>query len=145
MGRGEIAVRGRDGGGGWVDRDTAEDWEGIRHHRLGQSSFDSGPFELRGATTAVLSPDSGDLPLLRFLAAARSTIEVGVYTFQSERIASVLAEAAARGVRVRVLLDGSPVGGLEEDERRAVGGLSAAGVEVRWLAGRPDAAERYRR
>src|SRR5438093_10329253 len=144
MGRGEIAVRGRDGGGGWVDRDTAEDWEGIRHHRLGQSSFDSGAFELRGATTAVLSPDSGDLPLLRFLAAARSTIEVGVYTFQSERIASVLAAAAGRGVRVRVLLDGSPVGGVEEDEHRVVGGLLAAGVEVRWLAGGPDIVKRYR-
>ena len=144
MGRGEIAVRGRDGGGGWVDRDTAEDWEGIRHHRLGQSSFDSGAFELRGATTAVLSPDSGDLPLLRFLGAARSTIEVGVYTFQSERIASVLAAAADRGVRVRVLLDGSPVGGVEADEHRVVGGLLAAGVEVRWLAGGTDVVKRYR-
>src|SRR5713226_3453982 len=144
MGRGEIAVRGRDGAGGWVDRDAAEDWEGIRHHRLAQSSFDLGPFELRGATTAVLSPDSGDLPLLRFLGAARSTIEVGVYTFQSERIASVLAAAAGRGVQVRVLLDGSPVGGVEADEHRVVGGLLAAGVDVRWLAGAPDVVKRYR-
>jgi len=144
MGRGEIAVRGRDGAGGWVDRDAAEDWEGIRHHRLAQSSFDLGPFELRGATTAVLSPDSGDLPLLGFLGAARSTIEVGVYTFQSERIASVLAAAAGRGVQVRVLLDGSPVGGVEADEHRVVGGLLAAGVEVRWLAGSTDIVKRYR-
>src|SRR2546425_1392280 len=144
MGRGEIAVRGRDGGGGWVDRDSAEDWEGIRHHRLGQSSFDIGAFELRGATTAVLSPDSGDLPLLRFLGAARSTVEVGVYTFQSERIASVLAAAAGRGVRVRVLLDGSPVGGVEEDEHRVVGGLLAAGIDVRWLVGSTDVVKRYR-
>src|SRR5256712_7733831 len=36
MGRGEVAVRGRDLAGGWIDRDAAEDWEGIRHHRLGQ-------------------------------------------------------------------------------------------------------------
>src|SRR6266581_7029707 len=77
------------------------------------------------STTAVLSPDAGDLPLLRFLGSARATIEVGVYTFQSERIASVLAAAAGRGVRVRVLLDGSPVGGIEEDEHRVVGGLLA--------------------
>ena len=144
MGRGEIAVRNRDSAGGWVDRDVAEDWEGIRHHRLGQSTFDIGPFELGGATTAVLSPDSGDLPLLRFLDSARSTIEVGVYTFQSERIASVLAAASGRGVRVRVLLDGSPVGGIEDDEHRVVGGLLAAGVEVRWLASTPDIVKRYR-
>jgi len=144
MGRGEVAVRGRDLAGGWIDRDAAEDWEGIRHHRLGQSMFDIGPFELRGATTAVLSPDAGDLPLLRFLGSAGSTIEVGVYTFQSERIASVLAAAAGRGVRVRVLLDGSPVGGVEEDEHRVVGGLLAAGIDVRWLVGGTDVAKRYR-
>ncbi|TLZ79050.1 MAG: hypothetical protein E6K07_04740 [Methanobacteriota archaeon] len=144
MGRGEVAVRGRDLAGGWIDRDAAEDWEGIRHHRLGQSMFDIGPFELRGATTAVLSPDAGDLPLLRFLGSAGSTIEVGVYTFQSERIASVLAAAAGRGVRVRVLLDGSPVGGVEEDEHRVVGGLLAAGIDVRWLVGSTDVVKRYR-
>jgi len=144
MGRGEIAVRAPDGGGGWIDRDTADDWEGLRHHRLGQSAFDPAPIELRGATTAVLSPDAGDIPLLRMLGSARATIEVGVYTFQSERIASVLAAAAERGVHVRVLLDGSPVGGIEDDEHRVVGGLLAAGVEVRWLAGGPDVVKRYR-
>lgn len=144
MGRGEIAVRVADGNGGWIDRDTAHDWEGLRHHRLGQSAFDPAPIELRGATTAVLSPDAGDIPLLRWLGSARATIEVGVYTFQSERIASVLAAAAERGVQVRVLLDGSPVGGVEDDEHRVVGGLLAAGVEVRWLAGGPDIVKRYR-
>src|SRR2546428_2224149 len=101
MGRGEVAVRGRDPAGGWIDRDAAEDWEGIRHHRLDQSMLDIGPFELRGATTAVLSPDAGHPPLLRPPGSARSTIEVGVYTLQSEPIASLLAAAPGRGVGVR--------------------------------------------
>jgi len=144
MSRGEVAVRATDGGGGWLDRDTSDDWEGLRHYRLGQSAFDPSPMELQGATTAVLSPDAGDLPLLRLLGSTRSTIEVGVYTFQSERIASVLGAAAERGVHVRVLLDGSPVGGVEDDEHRVVGGLLAAGVEVRWLAGAPEVVKRYR-
>src|SRR5437867_5228393 len=144
MGRGEVAVRTPDGNGGWIDRDTADDWEGLRHHRLGQSAFDPAPMELQGATTAVLSPDAGDLPLLRLLGSARATIEVGVYTFQSERIASVLAAAAERDVHVRVLLEGSPVGGVEDDEHRVVGGLLAAGVEVRWFTGGPDIVKRYR-
>src|SRR3989454_7457028 len=144
MGRGEVAVRAPDGNGAWIDRDTADDWEGLRHHRLGQSAFDPRPMELHGATTGVLSPDAGDLPLLSLLGSARATIEVGVYTFQSERIASVLAAAAEREVHVRVLLDGSPVGGVAEDEHRVVGGLLAAGVEVRWLGGGPDIVKRYR-
>src|SRR5437870_12194407 len=142
MGRGEVAVRGRDPAGGWSDRDAAEDWEGIRHHRLGQSMFDIGPFELRGATTAVLSPDAGDLPLLRFLGSAGSTIEVGVYTFQSERIASVLAAAAGGGAVLRVLVDGWAFGGVDEGADRVVGGQVAAGSDVRWLVGSPDVAKR---
>src|SRR5438132_5238226 len=102
VGRGEIAVRAPDGSGGWIDRDTADDWEGLRHHRLGQSSFNPGPMELQGATTAVLSPDAGDLPLLRLLGSARATIEVGVYTFQSERIAFAPApRPMVRSARVR--------------------------------------------
>src|SRR2546428_192736 len=144
MGRGESAVRATDGNGGWIDRDAADDWEDLRHHRLGQSSFDPGTIDLQGAASAVLSPDAGDLPLLRLLGSARATIEVGVYTFQSERIASVLGAAAERGVHVRVLLDGSPVGGVDDDEHRVVGGLLAAGVEVRWLAGGPEVVKRYR-
>src|SRR5207247_5291649 len=126
------------------DADAADDCEGLRHRRLGQSACAPRPMELHGATTAGLSPDASELPLLSLLGSARATIEVGVYTFQSERIASVLAAAAEREVHVRVLLDGSPVGGVEEDEHRVVGGLLAAGVEVRWLGGGPDIVKRYR-
>jgi cardiolipin synthase A/B len=143
-GRGEVAVRGHDAEGGWSDRDTAEDWEGPRSYRLGQSSFDLETFDVRGPVSAVLSPDDGDAPLLRFLGSAETTIEVGVYTLTSERIASVLADAAGRGVAVRVLLDGGPVGGIEEEERLLVGSLLASGVEVRWLAGGSDVVKRYR-
>ena len=144
MGRGEIAVRRSGAYETWIDRDTAEDWEDLRHERLGQSAFFPAGMTLRGRTTPVLSPDEGDVPLLRFLSSAESTIEVAVYTFTSERIASVLAAAAERGVQVRVLLDGAPVGGIEDAEHRVVGGLLAAGVEVRWLAGGPDIVKRYR-
>jgi cardiolipin synthase A/B len=143
-GRGEIAVRQADGTGRWSDTDSAEDWEGLRQYRLGQSSFDLEPFDLRGPVAAVLSPDDGDGLLLGFLRSAATTIEVGVYTLTGDRIASVLAEAAHRGVRVRILLDGGPVGGIEEDEHRIVGGLLASGAEVRWLKGGSDVVKRYR-
>jgi phosphatidylserine/phosphatidylglycerophosphate/cardiolipin synthase-like enzyme len=144
MGRGEIAVRTTDSRGAWIDRDAAADWEGLRHERLGQSAFDPPEMAVRGPITAVLSPDDGDLPLLRFLSSAQSTIEMGVYTFTSERIASVLASAAGHGVRVRVFLESAPVGGTEPREHRVVAGLLAAGADVRWLAGGPDVVKRYR-
>src|SRR5256712_2034426 len=137
MGRGEIAVRRSDAREAWIDTDAAAGWEDLRHERLGQSAFFPTAMTLHGPTTAVLSPDEGDAPLIRFLSSAQSTIEVAVFTFTSERVASVLAAAADRGVHVRVLLDGAPVGGIETAEHRVVGGLLIAGVEVRWLAGGP--------
>ncbi len=144
MGRGQIAVRASDRRGGWVDTDSAQDWEGFRRYRLGQSGFAPEAFEIRASLTAVLSPDAGDVPLLSFLSSARDTIDVTVYTFTSESIASLLADQARRGVRVRVLLDASPVGGVEDSEHRIIGGLLEADVEVRWLTGGNDVVKRYR-
>jgi phosphatidylserine/phosphatidylglycerophosphate/cardiolipin synthase-like enzyme len=144
MGRGEIAIRLHGPQGAWSDRDLADDWEGPRRYRLGQSSFDAEAFDLTGSVTAVLSPDAGDAPLLRFLGSARTTIEVSVYTFASERIASVLADAARRDVRIRVLLDGGPVGGIPAEEHNITHGLAGAGVDIRWLTGGPDVVKRYR-
>jgi cardiolipin synthase len=144
MGRGEIAVRQPDRAAGLSDTDAAKDWEGLRSYRLGQSLFDMDRFEVRGPVTPILSPDDGDGPLLEFLSSATAGIDVAVYTLTSERIASALAAAADRGVRVRVLLDGGPVGGIEDDARRIVGALIAAGVQVRWLSGGSDVVKRYR-
>src|SRR5205807_6859871 len=144
MGRGEVAVRIRDANGEWIDRDGAEDWEDMRHYRVGQSAFDLESFDLQGTVTAVLSPDEGDGPLLRFLGSAQRTIELGVYTFTSGRIAGVLEEAVRRGIRVRVLLDGGPVGGIDPDELNVTRDLAGAGVEVRWLKGGSDVVKRYR-
>jgi phosphatidylserine/phosphatidylglycerophosphate/cardiolipin synthase-like enzyme len=144
MGRGEVAVRLRDATGAWIDRDRAEDWEGLRRHRLGQSAFEFAPFELTGRITAVLSPDDGDEPLRAFLRSAQRTIDVSVYTFASERIASVLSESVRAGVRVRVLLDGGPVGGIEDEELNITRGLAEDGAEVRWLTGGSGVVKRYR-
>src|SRR5439155_1055932 len=58
--------------------------------------------------------------------------------------ASVLGDAARRGVRVRVLLDGGPVGGIDSDEHNVSRGLAAAGVDVRWMTGGKDIVKRYR-
>ncbi len=141
-GRGEVAVR--LGGLAPLDRDRAEDWIGPRPYRLGQSEFDPPEVSVDGAIVSIVSPDDGAGALLAFLDSARTSIHVAVYTLTSDAIAGTLAEAARRGVRVQVLLEGSPVGGIEESEERLVGGLVAAGAEVRWLSSGTDVVKRYR-
>ena len=141
--RGEVATR-TASSDGRTDRDGAADWEGVRPYRLGQSDFDPPPLEIGSTPRVLLSPDEGRGPLLSFLASAERTIEVAVYTLTSQAIGSVLVERARSGVRVRVLLEGAPVGGMDPDERDLVDGLLAAGAQVRLLCSAADAVKRYR-
>lgn len=144
MKRGEVAIRRTDDRGAFVDRGDATDWDGPRSHRLGQSAFELDASASTGPATAIVSPDHGDGPLLAFLESAIMSIDLGLYTLTSDRIASVLADAASRGVSVRILLEGAPVGGIEREGQRIVGGLLAAGAQVRFLSGGDDVVKRYR-
>ena len=143
LGRGGVAVR-ASSDGRLVDRDTALDWDGLRDVRIGQSEFDARTHWTTGAVLGWLSPEDGREPLLALIGSARSSIEAAVYTLGSDSIASAFAEAATRGVRVRILLDGSPVGGLDEALRDRASGLAWFGAEVRWLRGDSDTVKRYR-
>ncbi|MDG5776914.1 phospholipase D-like domain-containing protein [Haloarculaceae archaeon H-GB2-1] len=91
--------------------------------------------EARNTTvrTFVL-PDGSDVVPAE-VAAADERILLAGYTFGSERLTDRLAAAARRGVTVRVLLEGDPVGGLTTREARLLDGLVAAGVDVRLLGG----------
>ncbi len=142
-GRGAIATRVADAAG-WQDTDRAEDWSGIRAYRLGQSAFDPPPVVVATRPEVLVSPDDGRDRLLSFLASASHTLDAAVYTLTSDSIAGVLAERAQAGVRVRVLLEGAPVGGVEDAEETAIAYLLASGAEVRFLASNGDAVKRYR-
>ncbi len=142
-GRGVIASR-ASSGGGWEDHDDAADWTGLRAYRLGQSAFDPAAVEVGTEPWLLRSPDDGRGRLLSFLASADHTLEAAVYTLTSDAIASVLADRARSGVHVRVLLEGSPVGGIDDDERRIITALQDAGAEVRTLSGGLDVVKRYR-
>ena len=85
-------------------------------------------------------PDSPGVPV-EPLRTADDRLFVAGYTLTSERVADALVAAADRGVRVRVLLEGSPVGGFPARSAALLDRLTAAGVEVRILDGE---VERFR-
>jgi len=87
--------------------------------------------------TAFVLPDAPDVTPGALRAADRRVLLAG-YTFTSERAATALVRARERGVRVRVLLEGSPVGGLTRREARLLDRLVDAGIDVRVLAGPHD-------
>ena len=92
------------------------------------------------AVTPFVLPDSSGMPV-EPLRDADERLFVAGYTLTSERVADALLAAADRGVRVRVLLEGSPVGGFPTRSAALIDRLTAAGVAVRLLDGE---VERFR-
>jgi len=87
-----------------------------------------------GPVRVFTLPDAPDAVVEALRGADRRVLVAG-YTFTSRRVADALFAANERGVTVRVLVDGAPVGGLERGEARRLDRLAAAGVEVRALGG----------
>ncbi|WP_280587120.1 phospholipase D-like domain-containing protein [Halorubrum sp. Boch-26] len=82
-------------------------------------------------------PDTPSAPV-EPLRGADDRLLLAGYTLSSERVADLLVAAADRGVEVRVLVEGSPVGGFSARSARLVDRVAAAGVEVRVLDGEPE-------
>lgn len=89
-----------------------------------------------GATnvTAFVLPDAPGPPI-RTLQSAETRILLAGYTLSSERVGDALVAAAARGVRVSVLLDADPVGGIGQREADLLSRLQSAGIPVKLIAG----------
>jgi phosphatidylserine/phosphatidylglycerophosphate/cardiolipin synthase-like enzyme len=84
--------------------------------------------------TAFVLPDAPAVPLRALRGAERRVLLAG-YTFTSRRIGDALVAAHRRGVRVRVLVDGAPVGGATTRQAAVLDRLGAAGVDVQVVAG----------
>ena len=123
-------ARYRDAEEGAVLRRDGDRW---RWQPLGATAFD--PFGTGPARAeAFVLPDSPS-PAFRALRSADRRLLVAGYTLSSERVADLLVAAHRRGVRVRVLLEGEPVGSRSAREARVLDRLARAGVEVRVVAG----------
>ncbi|MEF8907498.1 MAG: phospholipase D-like domain-containing protein [Haloarculaceae archaeon] len=87
-----------------------------------------------GRVRAFVLPDAPSLAVSRLRAADRRVLLAG-YTFSSRAATEALVAAVERNVTVRVLVDGSPVGGMSARMARRLDRLTAAGAEVRVLSG----------
>lgn len=76
-------------------------------------------------------PEAGYQPVYRFIAGARKTLDMTMYSLVDPAATAALIAAAQRGVKVRVLLD-STSGGNKAANQPAYNDLKAHGVKVRW-------------
>lgn len=156
---GQIWQRKRDPVTGWpIDTNQASDWAGdLADLQWGRQARFPGwlgwtPTELAkpqtGSATATVTlavgPEGLYQPLAALLASATTTMELSLYTIEHRELTGIIAAAAQRGVRVRLLLEGSPPGGISDQQKWCVAQIVAAGGEVRYLAATEDAPNGYR-
>lgn len=87
-----------------------------------------------GTVEAFVLPDESERAV-EFLETADERILLAGYTLSSERVVDALRAASRRNVRVEVLVEGNPVGGMTTRQAAALDELRRAGVTVRVLGG----------
>lgn len=94
--------------------------------------------------TLFVSPDCTYDVLLGVITDAKSSLDITMYEFTHSDIAKALADAASRGVSVRLFMEGGPVGGISNAEKGTLDYLQRAGVAVYTIESTPDLPARYR-
>ncbi len=95
------------------------------------------------STTVMIAPEGLYEPLRNALAGAQHSIDLSLYVLEHPQLAETVARAVERGVQVRVLLEGAPVGGISDLQRWCVTQIAEAGGEVRYMAATDDAPKGY--
>ncbi len=110
------------------DTDTRADWaqeptDPIAGRRVQYPGWDLEQFEhppilsTAGTLTVALAPDNVFDVVSQTLASAQESIRIEGYSFEHVALADLLAAKAAAGLSVTLLLEGSPSGGLTDQER----------------------------
>ena len=136
-----------------LDTNCAQDWAGDLADPLwgrqvrwpGWHGWDAEDWALPQESAALadtllaVGPEGLYAPVAQTLVFFHDTATPEIYTLEHPQLAQLLAAAARRGVRVRVLLDGAPPGGITKLQKWCVALVAAAGGDVRYFT-MPDGA-----
>ena len=98
---------------------------------------------VRGCSVSPFSfPESDGSEIIGALQDADDRVDISIYTISHPGIASVLSHLLGKGVRVSILVEGSPAGGITAEEIMMLTSLSRAGADVRVIKSE-DSYKRY--
>jgi phosphatidylserine/phosphatidylglycerophosphate/cardiolipin synthase-like enzyme len=130
------------------DTNSAEDWaqspgDPVNGRRVRYPGWDFDEFQLpvnvtkQANLTIAIAPDNALKTLTALIDAAEESVAIESLTIENLAIAEALISAAGRGVSVKLLLEGSPVGGLPAQEKYICQRIERAGGEC-WFMIRDD-------
>ena len=120
------------------DTNSSDDW--TNYHRIGQSDFS--PIKDYSRIEIFTYPDDSH-ELFRFVNQAKKEILIESYTLSNFHLENILEEKIREGVRVKILLEGSPVGGMSDEEKYAVQRIYSAGGEIYFMISSGKVHNRY--
>jgi hypothetical protein len=110
-----------------IDTDSASDWLALRDYRPGQSDFD--PVADRSSATVLVLPEHSNF-IIDAICSARLSVLICSYEFDSLLVGSTVIGLLGKGVSVKVLLEGSPAGGISDRSKALLPILDDAGAEI---------------
>ncbi len=110
---------------------------------IGQSRFSPAEFRNISVTTFVSPDSSGDM-FSYAVNQASGEVLLNVYEFSSPHMADTLISARQRGVDVRIVLEGGPVGGITPEEKEVIRKMTDQGIPVLIMESRPGTPAPYR-
>ena len=120
-----------------LDTNTSADWT---TEPPGRSELAPATFE--AVVEPFSAPETAAGRIARELALACTVVNCSVYEISDPFIVDQLVRCASRGLKVNVLIEGQPVGGLSERSLSAVATLTTVGIDVRELCS-VDSYKRY--
>ena len=87
-------------------------------------------------------PESDGEEIISAIQDADSTVDISIYTISHPSVFSVLAHVMSKGVRVRILVEGSPAGGMPSEEISLLTALCRMGADVHVIKS-SDSYKRY--
>jgi len=132
LNQGEIVQRSMKHGS-YQDTNTAIDWN--HTHTIGQSTFTPPLYTINASVTPFISPDTSFSVISSFFNNASSEILLNAYEFTSIHLTDILVNALQRNVTVNLLVEGSPIGGMSEQQYFLLNRLHHHGATIQLLKG----------
>ena len=117
----------------FIDTNTSNDWLNSRRYGIGQSDFPYENITFNGEINTFVSPDNSYQTIINELRNANESIFLNIYEFTNSFLCDELVAALRRNVSVNLFLEGSPIGGISDEEKYVLNRIASNGGNIRFI------------
>ena len=88
---------------------------------------------VKGKIKTFVSPDCSYETIINEIRSARESIYLNIYEFTHPLLCDELINALLRNVSINIFLEGSPIGGISDEEKFVIKRISNYGGNIRFM------------